>query len=240
MKSVIIRSNVSMYAPDPDTPFVPDIDSDLLWTLKAADLSLADGATVDSWLASGVDTVANRTFSTTASGWAKPTFDADGGPDGGPAVAFDGTQQIANGAGTSAVNQPNTFAFVCRTDNFASEQARLVTTSGQFVRPSANGYSAGVVTASRLDSLQAPAGWTTVIAVFNGDNSMIKVGLNPAVRGPTGASGTGRSYIGGQSSTFATQGLVGAIAEVRHYARGLTEVDMDALAIALHRAYGML
>lgn len=93
--TLVISASSALKNPLPDTPSIPDITSDLYFDFNAADLALADGATVNNWVGQGSAPIANRTLNThnSISSWAFPTFDADGGPGGTPTVRFNGTNQ---------------------------------------------------------------------------------------------------------------------------------------------------
>lgn len=231
-------------APDADTPFVPDISTGLLYDFDASDLLgvIADGAPVTNWVSSkGAGAVANRTLGSLASGWSYPAFDADGGPDGGPAVLFNGTQQIGNITGTASYAQPTTLAVVCRSDSFANgTQARIVASgNNQLIAPLSEGYKAGSSSASaQLSSGVASTGWTSIIYVGNGNSSMLKVGYNSIITGPGGTLPLGAISLGAPNSALSTSGLVGAIRKVRAYSRALTQSDVEGLAAELMSIVG--
>lgn len=240
MFSLVISAPGVLSNPLPDTPTIPDVQSNIIYELDAASLAaLADGAAVDTWLANGPAPIVNRTFNFQYTGWGKPKFSLTGGPGGNPAVLFDGTQQIGNGAGTVAVAQSMTYAMVVKASVFAANQARLMASGAQILAPGANGFYESISAASRLESGDKSTEWTVILAVFDGPMSKIKVGTSPIVEGATGVSLSGRNILGGQGSALATAGLVGGYAFVRAYDRALNNSDIEAASIELHRAYAI-
>ena len=153
MFSLVISAPGVLSNPLPDTPTIPDVQSNIIYELDAASLAaLTDGAAVDTWLANGPAPIVNRTFNFQYTGWGKPKFSRAGGPGGNPAVLFDGTQQIGNGAGTVAVAQSMTYAMVVKASVFAANQARLMASGAQILAPGANGFYESISAASRLES----------------------------------------------------------------------------------------
>jgi len=153
MFSLVISAPGVLSNPLPDTPTIPDVQSNIIYELDAASLAaLADGAAVDTWLANGPAPIVNRTFNFQYTGWGKPKFSLTGGPGGNPAVLFDGTQQIGNGPGTVAVAQSMTYAMVVNASVFAANQARLMASGAQILAPGANGFYESISAASRLES----------------------------------------------------------------------------------------
>lgn len=118
----------------------------------------------------------SRTFNFQYTGWGKPKFSLTGGPGGNPAVLFDGTQQIGNGAGTVAVAQSMTYAMVVKASVFAANQPRLMASGVQILAPGANGFYESISAASRLESGDKSTEWTVILAVFDGPTSKIKSG----------------------------------------------------------------
>jgi len=240
MFSLVISAPGVLTNPLPDTPNIPDVQSNIIYELDAASLAgLADGAAVDTWLANGPAPIVNRTFNYQYAGWGKPKFSRAGGPGGNPAVLLDGTQHIANGPGTIAVTQSMTYAMVVQASVFTANQTRLLSSGVQLIAPGTNGFYESVSAGNRLESGDKSTTWTVIVAVFDGPTSKIKVGTHPIVEGPTGVSVSGRNVLGSQGATLATAGLVGGYAFIRAYDRALNNSDIEAASIELHRAYAI-
>ncbi|WP_219097590.1 hypothetical protein [Pseudomonas sp. UMAB-40] len=240
--TLILRSAKSLLSPLPGTPVVPDIFSNIYWELDPVSLAaLAPGAAVDAWVASGVAPSLNRTYNFQYSNWGKPTYSPAGGPNGAPAVLFSGSQQICNGAGTTAQVEPLTYAVVCKSSAFANTQSRIFSDTNHWVLPSPSGYSMSDTGApAAIPSNNPTTDWVVVIAKFDGEHSVFKVGTGPQIPAPLMAVKTsGRNVFGGNPTTLTGIGLEGGIAFARAYTRSLNASDIDALALSLSRRFGL-
>lgn len=237
--TLLLKSASALTAPLSGTPKIPDIDTALIWSLDTSSLVLAEGATVTSWIATGTTTLINRTYNFAFTGWGFPIYSAAGGPNGHAAVMFNGSQQLCNGAGTAAVVQPITYAFVTKSTAFASTQSRTLASGSQIVGPGNSGYYASGGT--RLESGVNSTDWQVIVVVFDGANSKIKVGNGAILTGATGAAlvASARNCLGGQGSTLTGVGLVGGIAHGRAYNRALNDSDINGLYLTLSRNFGI-
>lgn len=239
--TLILRSGKTLLSPIPGAPVVPDITSDVYWELDPASLALATGAAIDVWLANGVAPSVNRTYNFQYTGWGKPTFSLDGGPSGAPAVLFNGSQQIANAAGTIARGEPMTYVFVCKSSAFANTQSRVFSDTNHWILPSPSGFSVSSTgTPTAAQSNNNTTDWVVVIVVFDGVNSKFKVGSGPIQNAPTMVvQNTGRNILGGNPSTLTGIGFNGGIALGRAYSRALNPSDIEALALSMKRRFGL-
>lgn len=240
--TLILRSTKQLLAPLPGTPSIPDITSNIYWELDAASLSaLSSNAPIDSWVATGDAPGVNRTYNFQYSGWGKPTFSPNGGPGGFSAVMFNGSQQIANGAGTVAQTEPMTYVMVCKTTVFANNQARIFSDTNHWVIPTPSGYSLNATGSSgTVLSSNSTTEWVVIVARFDGANSMFKIGTGPTITANFPVNNTGRNLIGGNGATLASAGLIGGVAFVRAYTRSLNASDIDALSLSISRKYGIV
>jgi hypothetical protein len=242
MSALILRAPSSLISPAANHPKVPDILSNQLWRARASSLiaDLPDGATVPAWIAEGTDTEASRTFSVAGSGWNLPTIAHDADGKGHPALMFDGTQQIANSTGTSDTQQPTTWAIVFKSVPPYGGQERIISVNSQVIRSFSDGLGMVDTSNNKVTSGVAPLGWTVVVAVFNGEESKLKVGKDGEIA--TGFAGSGhamRCYIGGQSTGRTSLGMVGGVMDLQKFSRAFTDSDIEAIALSLSREYGL-
>ena len=240
--TLILRSAKNLLTPIPGTPVVPDISSNIYWELDPASLAaMAPGAAVDAWVATGIAPALNRTYNFQYANWGKPTYAPAGGPNGAPAVLFNGSQQICNGAGTIAQVEPLTYAIVCKTNVFANTQSRVFSDTNHWVLPSPSGYSMSDTGApAAVASNNNTTDWVVIIAKFDGERSIFKVGTGPQIEAPLMAVKTsGRNVLGGNPASLSSVGLDGGIAFVRAYTRALNTSDIDALVLSLSRRFGL-
>lgn len=240
--TLILRSGKSLLSPLPGTPVVPDLSSNIYWELDPATLSaLAPDASIDSWIASGSAPALNRTFNFQYTNWGKPTYSPAGGPGGAPAALFNGSQQICNGAGTTAQAEPLTYVVVCKSSVFANTQSRIFSDTNHWVLPSPSGYSMSDTGApAAVPSSNATTDWVVVISKFDGERSVFKVGSGPQIAAPLMAvKSSGRNVFGGNPTTLTGVGLEGGIAFARAYSRALNDSDIEALTLSLNRRFGL-
>jgi hypothetical protein len=251
MPSLILRAPGAMTAPPAGNPILPDIDTGLYVKLKAADLALSDGAALTSWVGTGLGSVADCTFDKVLGTWAKPTFDIDGGPNGGPAVLFNKSQHLANISAADAtlnVNQPISYAVVAKVNEFTNNGAARIIGGPlsylQNMNPSsatsgAISFSAGTSAIRTVPGVAT--GWGIIIMVLNGVASKLKLRGRAIESGiDLGANSYRGLVLGANASSGGVgTGLNGAIAEVRMYNRALTDDDIEGLHYVLSAEYGV-
>lgn len=241
MSALIFRSSKTLLSPLAGTPVVPDIMSSLYWELDPASLSaLAPGDHINSWVASGVAPILNRTYNFQYGSWGKPTYDPVGGPSGKPAAMFNGAQQICNSAGTTAHAEPLTYAFVCKSNAFANTQSRIFSDSNHWIVPSPTGYSISTTGGTTTNSANPTNEWVSVIVVFTGSTTVFKVGSGAILSAPSMAvQNSGRNLIGGNPTALTGVGLNGGIAYGAAFTRAFNNSDIDALALSLKRRFNL-
>lgn len=221
-------------------PVLPDIETGLnkIWRASSLLGVLEDGDTVNSWVAQGDGPLQDRNLNVAPGVWAKPTFSETAGFNGGPALTFNGRQQLRNVAGADPYAGPDTVAIRMRCTNYAKVNDAAKAFSDA-VSPYVHniGVLAGAIVASagtRVSTGHAPTGWVVVIVVFNGADSIIKVSGYPIMTGVNLGAGTYRGAgVGGSGTTLSdgqNPGFEGAADELRYYHRALTVPDVEELA----------
>lgn len=202
--------------------FIPNLARDLTASLRMALLGgLADGASVNNVTLTGNGTLRDRTYAYKANSlWSFPTYDADGGADGGGAISFATLQQLANGNGGNTVSeipQPITRAyrlFVPALPNNTVAQASGFTrawsgTNLQTIRVEETGKLRCDAGASvQVSGLTIPTErWFTLVTCLNGAESWAMVDGVEAVAFSAGAQSYAGEIFGGNAATTPTATL---------------------------------
>lgn len=246
MTALIIKALSAMTNPLPDTPTFPDIESGMYFDLDARTLDLQDGETVSSWSGKGPAPLANRTLNTAASAsiWTLPTYSATGGPDGTPAIAFDGINQRIRTTDSSVTPYSGGFTVVIvgkgspgtdvSTGRIYSSayDAIYLNTAGNIViqqdnktyltRPNSGGHFVAIISASGSRLLTMVSGMAAPSEVN--------------VTNPSGYSGFG---LGASGSAVLGSQVNGSVSRVTTFSRALTAVDVTALMQSYREEYGI-
>lgn len=224
-------------------PTIPDITTGLNKVWRASSLvgAVTNGAVVNSWVAEGSGPLQDRDMNTAPGVWTKPTFSSTGGFGGGPALLFDGRQQIRNVPGGDPFAGPDTIAILMRCTNYAKVNDAAKAFSDTVAPYVHNiGVLSGAIVATagtRVSSGYAPTGFVAVVVVFNGADSIMKVSGYPVLSGLNLGTNTYRAAgVGGGGTALPdgqNPGFEGAISEVRHYHRALSIGDVEELAYAM-------
>lgn len=247
----VIKADTDLTNPLPDTPVIPDIDSGLYFRFKASDLSLANGATVDSWEGVGPAPAANRTLNVVAgSNWVKPVYSTSGGPGGAPTVVFNGTNSHirTTDANVTAYNGPHTIAMVCSgvTNGTSSHNARFFGASvgtSLTIQPREGGTVYEFVQGAPILDTPNPGGHFVVVASLSPTALVGGISSLPGTTSVAAPSGFSPGYagfgIGGSFAGTPNAPLNGTVTEIVMYNRALGAGDIDALIAQLRSEYGI-
>ncbi len=247
----VIKADGTLTNPLPDTPVIPDLSTGFYFRFKASDLSLANGATVESWVGQGPAPAANRTLNAaTNANWAKPVFSATGGPNGGPTVAFNGTNQHlrTTDAQVTPYSGPLTIAMVCSgvTNDTGANNARYFgsTATGQLtMQPSAAGNVYCFVAGQDIFSHPNPGDHFIVVASLSSATligALSSVAAVTSVAAPAGFQPSFTGFgIGGSFSATPDNPLNGTMTDIWGFTRALGVGDVNAIIAQLQSEYSL-
>lgn len=250
-----IYGNKTLSNPSFGAKKVPDILSGHLLTFDAASLvgEFGNGDAVNNWIASGDADLSMRTLASTTSTPGDgstmnfPTFDPTGGPNGYPAVIFDGTARLVNFGAWVEYAQPITMSLIFKYDvDVLTSAARIIggivtdkfnsitpsNTSGQLLLSGGIQVSTGIRT----------PGWINAIIVFNGASSKWKFNSGGIVNGNTGMNPQRGFTLGANNSVLAAVDTPGAkmtLCELTMYNRALNDDDINELYDVKKAKYGV-
>jgi len=224
-------------------PGLPTSGLVALW--RASDLALSDGAAVGTWAPS-----VGTPGSLTSSGSARPTFRAHGSPGGGPAVEFDGSDDILSLASPSGL--PSGAA----AGTMVAIVARAVGGSG--LRHVVQIGNVGSLTGRGLitsDGVWATHEWSSPMVagsdsprtrgahvlghVYDGTTMTLWVdGAPAAALTVTLATGTGEIAVGSRTAPHAERGAFRLMA-LAIYSRALTDADWAQVMAHARAAHGV-
>ncbi|WP_314436944.1 LamG-like jellyroll fold domain-containing protein [Massilia timonae] len=247
MNTLIFKAPRAMSAPIPGTPTLPLIGDDWELALFASDFvdAYADGAIASSLTARGATGTSDaRTFKTRA-GWSGAVLDHDAAPGGKPAFIFNGNASME--AQLYILPQPSTVVVMVRVDEYAAN-----TTPRIFSGVGGGINSIDVLGQNKLrlrawtnspgqDFNGPPIGvWTPIVAVFNGAQCKVKVGNGSiATFNETQSEPASLVALGASTSQMTANGagFKGGIAELRRFARALSNEEIDALVANMYQKY---
>lgn len=242
---LLIKCPTSLTSPDPDTPLVPDIVSDMLIKLSANDLSLSDGANVTSWVASdGTAPSGFKTFNQKGSNDNWPTFHNTNGPGGGKCVEANGTMILRNSGLASDQAQPVTYGLVYRVDALAASTLNTRIIAGQsgklqnFRISSTNvlylDAGSGKATISNI-----PLGdWLVAVYTLNGSSSKL-ITYDTEWSGNPGTHALDAIGFFGSDGNTGVNYLDGAVAHLQIHNRAFTDAELQLLYSKLKSDYGI-
>ena len=248
MNTLIFKAPRAMSAPVAGTPTLPLIGDDWELALFASDFvnTYADGAVASSLAARGATGTSDaRTFKT-RSGWSGVVLDHDAAPGGKPAFIFNGNASME--AKLYVLPQPTTVVVMVRIDEYAANTTpRIFAGAGGYI----NNLDILGTNLLRLrawtnspgqDFTGPPIGvWTPIVAVFNGNQCKVKVGGGPiATFNETQSEPAFMMALGASTSQMTANGagFKGGIAELRRYARALSNEEIGALVANMYQKYG--
>lgn len=246
MTALIIKAFAEMTNPLPDTPFFPDIESDLYFDFDAKSIDLQNGETVSSWAGSGPAPIGNRTLNTaqSVSTYTLPTFSTTAGPGGTPAVAFNGVNQRIRTTDSSVIPHAGEFtiALVGRgAPGVDVTTGRIYSSSFDAIYLNTAGNI--VVQQDNKTYLTRPNPGSHFVAIISASGSrlltMISGMAAPAevnVTNPAGYSGFG---LGASGAAVLGSQIQGSVSRVTAFTRALTAVDVTALMQAYRNEYGI-
>lgn len=246
MSALIIKALSEITNPLPDTPYIPDIETDLYFDFDARDIDLPNGATVSNWVGLGPAPIGNRTLDTaqSTSVWTLPTFSTTGGPGGTPAVEFDGINQRIRTTTANVI--PHSGAFTVALVGRGSPgqgvtsgriysslfDAIFLNTAGNIIvqqdnktyltRPNPDSHFVAIISASG----------SRLLTMLSGMISPTEVNVaNPAGYRGFGLGGSGSAVLGDQ--------IEGSVSRVTAFTRALSESDVVALMQKYMSEYGI-
>lgn len=247
----VIKADGNLTNPLPDTPVIPDLSTGFYFRFKASDLTLTNGATVESWVGQGPAPAANRTLNAaTNTNWSKPVYSATGGPNGSPTLLFNGSNQHlrTTDAQVTAYTGPLTIAMVCSgvTNDTGTNNARFFgsTAAGQLtIQPSAAGNVYSFVSGQDIFSHPNPGGHFIVVASLSSASligALSSVSAVTSVAAPVGflPSFTGFG-IGGSFSATPDNPLNGTVTDIWGFTRALGVGDVNAIVAQLRAEYNL-
>lgn len=222
-------------APDP-APTPPGDPS--LW-YSAANIdgqnnaTLSDSDPVCTWVdlgSLGVDATQGDTG-------ACPTFDADGGPGGGPALVFDGGDYlVTTGVETSqTMSQPNLIAVVSSAADLSAIRPVVSAPDGNFqnmVRYTATPQFEAFAGSSLVGGTPVAGQWDGIVALFSGASSSLRANGAEVATGDTGGESLRNIYIG--ANTGLVVFYVGSVGEVLVYDTPPDPTDVETYLAAHH------
>lgn len=194
-------------------------------------LSFANGAAVDAC----ADAFGNGNALSQASGTLQPLYRANGGPNGRPALEFDGTDDNLSNASGVIDAQPYTVLCVCKGDVAANRVPWSLNTNAFLY--SFTSTTGKLNAGSDVTFNCVVTNWNIFGVVLNGASSFINV--NGVVT--TGNAGTGHSprlSMGcyGNASGFYWDGMV---AELITYSAAFDQSDVQRLVRYLSQKYAI-
>ncbi|WP_294928147.1 hypothetical protein [uncultured Paracoccus sp.] len=248
--------------PLPNHPRIPDLESDILYEIDAARISAANGAALPVIQATGNMGARDRLFDNTRSEASPPTWSANGGPGGAPAIVFDGATAIANASAANPASRHSvtTYVLVGKYDALPANMAasaRWLTSFGplnvddpgyQYIQPVAatnetrlRAYDQTVDPAS-APGLLIPLGtdldWFILICAFRGGSGLAKYSASPLQEFVTGTGDYRGSLVGAGAGSW--QGsLIGKITYLKAHARALSPDEIEAQYLVLSRRFGI-
>lgn len=206
--------------------------------LDARTLSLAQGASVNSWVGSGEGGASERTFSEKLGDWTYPKFDTVTRKS----LRFDGTAILANNNLTDHLVTTSSYVIVAKAESLTSSavQNRLFTGSAsaipnqgyQAVYPKSGGLVMQAAGDTIGKNIPINTSWFVGVFVFDGENSKFITSLdNLLVSNPRVTGEQDRISIGGNlnKGTHENGGFVGNISLFAQYDRALSDDDMRAM-----------